>query len=176
MKMKDRNSQLRTALGAIPTKQVIEEVNNIPTEDTVNRQGIASYKVDDKLRLVSMLNTLKIEPQFYRDENEQMRELRDLIEKIGYTDPYFVAQAIVWSRCCGEGMRSINHLAAALLAPFISGTDWGQRFYSAFNKQESKKSGIPTGGCIFRADGHGRKAGGGCAAKGEICLSVRGVI
>ena len=152
MKMKDRNSQLRTALGAIPTKQVIEEVNNIPTEDTVNRQGIASYKVDDKLRLVSMLNTLKIEPQFYRDENEQMRELRDLIEKIGYTDPYFVAQAIVWSRCCGEGMRSINHLAAALLAPFISGTDWGQRFYSAFNKQESKKSGIPTGGCIFRAD------------------------
>ena len=152
MKMKDRNSQLRTALGAIPTKQVIEEVNNIPTEDTVNRQGIASYRVDDKLRLVSMLNTLKIEPQFYRDENEQMRELRDLIEKIGYTDPYFVAQAIVWSRCCGEGMRSINHLAAALLAPFISGTDWGQRFYSAFNKQESKKSGIPTGGCIFRAD------------------------
>ena len=152
MKMKDRNSQLRTVLGTIPTKQVIEEVNNIPTEDTVNREGIASYRVDDKLRLVSMLNTLKIEPQFYRDENEQMCELRDLIEKIGYTDPYFVAQAIVWSRCCGEGMRSINHLAAALLAPFISGTDWGQRFYSAFNKQESKKSGIPTGGCIFRAD------------------------
>lgn len=152
MKMKDRNQQLRASLGGLPTKQVITEIHNIPKEDTVNRSGIASYSIDDKLRLVSMLNTLKIEPQFYRSENEQMSELRDIIERIGQTDPYFVAQAIVWSRCCGEGMRSINHLAAALLAPFISGTDWGKRFYSAFQKQESKKTGIPTGGCIFRAD------------------------
>lgn len=152
MKMKDRNQQLRASLGGLPTKQVIKEIHNIPKEDTVNRSGIASYSIDDKLRLVSMLNTLKIEPQFYRSENEQMSELRDIIERIGQTDPYFVAQAIVWSRCCGEGMRSINHLAAALLAPFISGTDWGKRFYSAFQKQESKKTGIPTGGCIFRAD------------------------
>ena len=152
MKMKDRNQQLRASLGGLPTKQVITEIHNIPKEDTVNRSGIASYSIDDKLRLVSMLNTLKIEPQFYRSENEQMSELRDIIERIGQTDPYFVAQAIVWSRCCGEGMRSINHLAAALLAPFISGTDWGKRFYSAFQKQESKKTGTPTGGCIFRAD------------------------
>lgn len=152
MKMKDRNQQLRASLGGLPTKQVIKEIHNIPKEDTINRSGIASYSIDDKLRLVSMLNTLKIEPQFYRSENEQMSELRDIIERIGQTDPYFVAQAIVWSRCCGEGMRSINHLAAALLAPFISGTDWGKRFYSAFQKQESKKTGIPTGGCIFRAD------------------------
>lgn len=152
MKMKDRNQQLRASLGGLPTKQVITEIHNIPKEDTVNRSGIASYSVDDKLRLVSMLNTLKIEPQFYRSENEQMSELRDIIERIGQNDPYFVAQAIVWSRCCGEGMRSINHLAAALLAPFISGTDWGKRFYSAFQKQKSKKTGIPTGGCIFRAD------------------------
>ena len=151
MKMKERNNQLKTALGGLPTKQVITEINNIPKEDTVNRQGIASYKLDDKLRLVSMLNTLKIEDQFYRSENEQMSELRDLIERIGQNDPYFVAQAIVWSRCCGEGMRSINHLAAALLAPFASGTDWGRRFYSAFQKQ-SRKTATPTGGCIFRAD------------------------
>lgn len=152
MKMKERNQQLKASLGGLPTKQVIKEIHNIPKEDTVNRSGIASYSIDDKLRLVSMLNTLKIEPQFYRSENEQMSELRDIIERIGQSDPYFVAQAIVWSRCCGEGMRSINHLAAALLAPFISGTDWGKRFYSAFQKQESKKTGIPTGGCIFRAD------------------------
>lgn len=150
--MKERNQQLKESLGGLPTKQVIQEIHNIPKEDTVNRSGIASYSIDDKLRLVSMLNTLKIEPQFYRSENEQMSELRDLIERIAQTDSYFIAQAIVWSRCCGEGMRSINHLAAALLAPYASGTDWGKRFYSAFQKQESKKTGIPTGGCIFRAD------------------------
>jgi hypothetical protein len=43
-------------------------------------------------------------------------------------------------------MRSINHLAAALLAPFISGQDWAKRFYGSWNKKEQK------GGCIFRPD------------------------
>jgi hypothetical protein len=75
-----------------------------------------------------------------------MRELRDLIEKIALKDPYFVAQCIVYSRCVAEGMRSINHLAAALLAPFISGQDWAKRFYGLWNKKEQK------GGCIFRPD------------------------
>jgi hypothetical protein len=93
-----------------------------------------------------MLNTLKIEPQFYRSENETMRELRDLIERIAVDDPYFVCQAIVWSRCIGEGMRSINHLAAAIVAPFIAGKDYAKRFYGLFDKKMQK------GGCIFRPD------------------------
>ena len=93
-----------------------------------------------------MLNTLKLEPQFYRSENQTMRELRDLIERIALKDPYFVAQAIVYSRCVGEGMRSINHLAAALLAPFISGEEYAKRFYGLWDKKNQR------GGCIFRVD------------------------
>ena len=57
-----------------------------------------AYSVADELRLLAMLNTLKVEPQFYRSENDTMKELRDLIERVGLKDPYFVAQAIVWSR------------------------------------------------------------------------------
>ena len=113
MKMKERNTQLKNALCAMPTKERAKEVVSIPTEDTVNRQGYAAYSLSDELRLISMLNTLKLDPQFYRSESETMTELRDLIERIGSKDPYFVAQAIVYSRCMGEGMRSINHLAAA---------------------------------------------------------------
>lgn len=124
----------------------VREVASIPTEDTVNRQGHKAYSLSDELRLITMLNTLKIQPQFYRSENDQMRELRDLIERIGLKDPYFVCQAIVWSRCMGEGMRSINHLAAALVAPFISGTEYSKRFYSLFDKKNKR------GGCIFRTD------------------------
>ena len=75
-----------------------------------------------------------------------MKELRDLIEKIGLRDPKFVAQAIVYSRCLGEGMRSINHLAAALVAPFISGQEYAKRFFGAFDKKGKK------GGTIFRMD------------------------
>ena len=138
MKMKERNTQLKNALGAIPTKERAKEVVSIPKEDTVNRQGYAAYSLSDELRLISMLNTLKLEPQAYRSESVTMTELRDLIERIGSKDPYFVAQAIVYSRCMGEGMRSINHLAAALLSPFISGQDYAKRFYGAWDKKNGK--------------------------------------
>lgn len=144
--MKERNTQLKSALGQMAPKERVVEVINMPKYDTVNRQGYGAYGLEDELRLISMLNTLKLEPQFYRSENETMRELRDLIERIGSKDPYFVAQAIVYSRCMGEGMRSINHLAAALVAPFISGQEYAKRFYGLFNKKEQR------GGCIFRPD------------------------
>lgn len=146
MKMKERNTQLKNALGAMPTKERAKEVVSIPKEDTVNRQCYAAYSLSDELRLISMLNTLKLEPQFYRSESAIMTELRDLIERIGTKDPYFVAQAIVYSRCMGEGMRSINHLAAALVAPFISGEEYAKRFYGLFDKKNQK------GGCIYRPD------------------------
>ena len=146
MKMKERNTQLKSALGAMASKETVKAVANIPTENAKNRQGCAAYALSDELRLVSMLNTLKLEPQFYRSENQTMKELRDLIEKIGLRDPYFVAQAIVYSRCLGEGMRSINHLAAALIAPFISGQEYAKRFYGLWNKKTK------AGGCIYRVD------------------------
>lgn len=144
--MKNRNAQLKNALGALGTKERIIEANSVPETNAINRTGGAVYAVEDELRLISMLNTLKLEPQFYRGENETMKELQSLIEKIAAKDPYFVAQAIAWSRNCGEGMRSINHVAATLLAPFASGTEWGKRFYSAFNAKEK------SGGCIHRVD------------------------
>ena len=144
--MKERNAQLKSALNSIPTKERIEESQNIPVEDTVNRQGYAAYSLPDELRLISMLNTLKLEPQYYRSENETMKELRDLIERIGSKDPYFVAQAIVYSRCMRDGMRSINHLGAALLAPFASKQEWAKRFYGPFDKKNKR------GGCIYRVD------------------------
>lgn len=151
MKMTDRNAQLKAALGAMAPKERVVESMNIKKEDTVNRQGFKAYAFDDKLRLITMLNTLKLQPQFYRTESEQMKELRDLIERIAIKDAYFVAQAIVYSRCVGEGMRSVNHLAAALLAPYASGQEWSKRFYGLFNKKESK-NGLVTGGCIYRPD------------------------
>lgn len=146
MKMKNRNEQLKAAIGAIPPVKRIVEANTLPVEDTVNKQGFAAYSVEDELRLIAMLNTLKLEPQYYRSETETMKELRDLIERIGSKDPYFVAQAIVYSRCMRDGMRSINHLAAALVAPFLSGKEYAKRFYGPFNKKEQR------GGCIFRPD------------------------
>lgn len=143
MKMRERNQQLKSALTNLSSKETVEEIKSVPQEDTVNRQGHAAYSLSDELRLLTMLNTLKIQNQYYRSEDETMVELRDLIERL---DPYFVAQAVVYSRCMGEGMRSINHLAAALVAPFVKGSEWGKRFYGPFDKKNHKN------GCIFRPD------------------------
>lgn len=143
MKMKDRNTQLKSTLGAITSKETIAEINSIPKEDTVNRQGFKAYSLPEELRLLTMLNTLKFRDQFYRDSDTQMVELRDLIEHL---DPYFVCQAIIYSRCMDSGMRSVNHLAAALVAPLISGQEWAKRFFYSFDKKNKK------GGCIFRPD------------------------
>ena len=144
-KMKSRNAQLKSALGAMAPKERVQEALSIPKEDTVNRQGYAAYSLPDELRLISMLCTLKLEPQFYRSENKTMKELRDLIERIGSKDPYFVAQAIVYGRCF-VGMRDINYLGASLLAPFASGTEWAKRFYNRFDRKKQQ------GGCIYRLD------------------------
>ena len=142
-KMKERNVQLKKNLGAIASKEAIKEIKSIPKEDTVNRQGFKAYSLPDELRLLTMLNTLKLKDQYYRSEDETMVELRDLIERL---DPYFVCQAIIYSRCMGEGMRTINHLGAALVAPLISGEEWAKRFFYSFDKKNKK------GGCIFRPD------------------------
>lgn len=146
VKMKDRNAALKSALGNMPSVEIVREISSVPVEDSVNRQGYAAYALADELKLISMLNTVRIEAQAYRSENQVMKDLRDLIENIGMNDPYFVAQAIVYSRCKGEGMRAINHLAAALLAPFISGQEYAKRFYGLWNKKEDR------GGCIYRPD------------------------
>ena len=140
-KMKDRNLQLKTALTGLSSKETIAEIKAIPKEDTKNIEGRPAYSLPDKLNLLALLNTTKLQPQYYRTETKIMKDLRDLIERL---DPYFVAQAIHYSRCRGEGMRAINHLAAAILAPLTKGTEWGKRFYGPYTKTNN--------GCIFRPD------------------------
>jgi hypothetical protein len=128
-----------------PKSELVEAVA-IPKPDTTNRQGHAAYSLDKWLKLLTMLNTLKLENQFYRSENETMKELKTLVDGCAKEDTYLTAQCIVYSRCVGEGMRSINHLAASYLAPHCAGQDWAKRFYGLWNKKTK------SGGTLFRPD------------------------
>lgn len=143
---KFRNQNLRDSLATMQPNPKSVEAMEIPKPDTVNRQGHQAYALDSWLRLLTMLNTLKLENQFYRSESETMRELKTLVDTCAKEDPYLVAQCIVYSRCVGEGMRSVNHLAASYLAPHCAGLDWAKRFYSLWNKKTQ------SGGTIFRPD------------------------
>jgi len=143
---KFRNQNLRSSLANMQPKSELVEAIAIPKPDTKNRQGYAAYSLDKWLKLLTMLNTLKLENQFYRSENETMRELKLIVDECAKEDTYLVAQCIVYSRCVGEGMRSINHLAASYLAPHCAGQEWAKRFYGLWNKRTK------SGGTIFRPD------------------------
>lgn len=143
---KKRNSKLVKRLAGLETVPNIIEASKIPAPNTVNRQGFAAYGLDKWLRLLSMLNTSKVEPQFYRSVGATLKELGLLIEACAKENKYLTAQCIVYSRCKGEGLRTINQVAATLLAKYLSGEDWAKRFYSLWNKKGQR------GGVIFRAD------------------------
>lgn len=143
---KFRNSNLKSKLATVQPQPKLVSAAAVPKPNTTNRQGHEAYKLDDLLRLLTMLNTLKLENQFYRSETETMKELKSLVDVCAKKDPYLVAQCIVYSRCVGEGMRSVNHLAASYLAPHCAGQDWAKRFYSLWNKKTQ------SGGTLFRPD------------------------
>jgi hypothetical protein len=143
---KFRNANLRSKLANTAPDTKLVAAIAVPKPNTVNRQGAPAYTLDKWLRLISMLNTLKLENQYYRSETQTMRELKAVVDSCAAENPYLVAQAIVYSRCVGEGMRSINHLAATYLAPYCGGFDWAKRFYSLWNKKTK------SGGTIFRPD------------------------
>lgn len=144
--MKARNLQLKKVLGRMSTPEIRKELDNLPAPDARNICGHEAYALPDELQLLSVLNTWKMEPQFYQGTPDQIKRLQELIESIASRDPYFVAQAIVYSRCMRDGMRTVNQVAAALLTPFLRGEEWGKRFFSAWDKKAGR------GGCIFRLD------------------------
>lgn len=143
---KFRNQNLRNTLAGMQPDAKLVEAVKLPKPDAKNRQGNDAYALDKWLRLLTMLNTLKLENQFYRSENQTMKELKTVVDECAKEDAYFVAQCIVYSRCVGEGMRSVNHLAASYLAPHCAGQEWAKRFYSLWNKKTQ------AGGTLFRPD------------------------
>jgi len=122
------------------------EIEKMPEADTKNLSGHDAYELPKELKLLSLLNTTKLEPEYCRTQSDIVEYLNNLISEVASEDPYFVAQAIIYSRCVRDGMRSINSLAAALLSNYISGTSWAKRFYSAWDKKTQ------TGGVVFRLD------------------------
>jgi hypothetical protein len=142
-----RNQQLANILASKTPNKNLVAANKIPTPDTKNLSGHAAYTQDKWFTLLSMLNTLKVEPQFYRSESEIVNKLISIVDACAKEDKYLTAQCIVYSRCGGgEGMRTVNQIAAVALAKHLSGEDWAKRFFNRWDKKKQE------GGIIFRAD------------------------
>lgn len=144
--MSKTNSKLAAVIGTKQPKTNLVNANKIPKPDTTNQQGLPAYSQDKWLTLLTMLNTLKLEPQYYRSVTNTLKELQTLIDQCAKEDLYLTCQCIVYSRCIGEGMRTISHASSIFIAPYISGQEYSKRFYGLWNKKEQK------GGVIFRPD------------------------
>ena len=95
-----------------------------PTE--VNYMGEMSFKLADKELLVSTVMTTFLQNSYYEKESEIVNRITELVDKV---DPLFAAKLAIYARNEGN-LRSVTHLVSALLAKYISGTDWGKRFYN----------------------------------------------
>lgn len=159
--MSKTNSRLAGVIGEKKPVQKLVDARNVPKPNTVNRQGKSAYTQDKWLKLLTMLNTLKLQNQYYRTERQTLTELEVLIRDCAAEDLYLTCQCIVYSRCLGEGMRTISHAASVFIAPHLSGQDFGKRFYGVWNKREKK------GGVIFRPDDMSEIISGFVALNGE---------
>lgn len=164
--MSKTNSKLAAVIGTKQPKTNLVNANKIPKPDTTNQQGLPAYSQDKWLTLLTMLNTLKLEPQYYRSVTNTLKELQTLIDQCAKEDLYLTCQCIVYSRCIGEGMRTISHASSVFIAPYISGQEYSKRFYGLWNKKEQK------GGVIFRPDDMAEILQGYIALNGQIKQTV----
>ena len=93
---------------------------------SVNFMGEQAFKLADKEELVSTVMTTFLQNSYYEKESEIVERIKNLVDKV---DPLFAAKLAIYARNEGN-LRSVTHLVSALLAKYISGTDWGKRFYN----------------------------------------------
>lgn len=171
--MSKANSKLASTLGAKQPKPAIIESRAIPKPDTTNRSGAQAYSQDKWLKLLTILNTSKVEPQYYRSPSTTLSDLKKLIGECAQEDLYLTCQCIVYSRCVGEGMRTISHAAGVFIAPYLSGAEFSKRFYGPWDKKAQK------GGMIFRPDDMSEIIAGFVALNGQAqttTTTVNGVV
>ena len=104
------------------------EKKTVKQPESVNFMGEKAFLLQPKEEFVSSIMTtfLSKEGSYYESSKEEVNRILSLLDKI---DPLFACKAAIYVRENGN-MRSISHLLGAALAKYVSGTDWGKRFYN----------------------------------------------
>jgi hypothetical protein len=93
---------------------------------SVNYMNELAFELADKELLVSTVMTTFLQNSYYEKESEIVDRIKELVDRV---DPLFAAKLAIYARNEGN-LRSVTHLVSALLAKYVSGTDWGKRFYN----------------------------------------------
>lgn len=93
---------------------------------TPNLAGGDGYSETPKLELISILLTSFVKDQFYRNADEGIKQVQNLVPQIN--DKKFVAKAGIYARK-EFGMRSISHVLAGEIANKVKGESWTKNFF-----------------------------------------------
>lgn len=94
-----------------------------PTER--NFMGEMAFKMEDKEELISTVMTTFLQDEYYEKEATKIARIQELLKKV---DPLFAAKLAIYARNEGN-LRSVTHFIAAEIAKYVSGSEWGKRFY-----------------------------------------------
>ena len=94
-----------------------------PTER--NFMGEMAFKMEDKEELISTVMTTFLQDEYYEKEATKIARIQELLKKV---DPLFAAKLAIYARNQGN-LRSVTHFIAAEIAKYVSGSEWGKRFY-----------------------------------------------
>lgn len=95
-----------------------------PTER--NFMGEMAFKMEDKEELISTVMTTFLQGEYYEKEATKIARIQELLKKV---DPLFAAKLAIYARNEGN-LRSVTHFVAAEIAKYVSGSEWGKRFYN----------------------------------------------
>ena len=111
---------------------------------TVTHEAGLGYTQAPEKELVGILST-GIQNTFYEKEGEREKRLNTLISTIAKKNPTFAAKALIYARTV-FGQRTVTHIGAVNLIPFLSGDPLGKRFFTKRERKENR------GGIIYRLD------------------------
>jgi len=121
-----------------------KRINNPEVQKTVTHQGGTGLTQKAEHELIGILST-GLDNTYYEKENERTQRLHEVIKRVAEKNPVFAAKALIYARTV-FGQRSVTHVGAVDMLPFLAGTELGKRFYSKRERNANK------GGIVYRLD------------------------
>ena len=123
-----------------------KRISNLEVQKTVTHQGGTGLTQKPEHELIGILSTgLDNTNTYYEQENERVTRLSNVIDRVAKKDPVFAAKALIYARTV-FGQRSVTHVGAIELLPYLTGTELAKRFYSKRERNANK------GGIVYRLD------------------------
>jgi len=147
-KASSKSTKEKTAKAKVPV---------LPKKDTRNVSGKKAFSYSNAEKLLQYLSVAHIPfnessiakgatgETYYKGYDDQVREIMDLVEVMAKEDLVLTAKICTYARCV-HGNRTATQIAACVLAPHVSGTQFAKFFFSSWNKTTK------LGGIIYRPD------------------------